>query len=276
MAAQIKGNSKITIEYINQSIGDDGTKSRTKKISGEISSVLAEYNSAVGQFVVEDERDSSFKVSGATFQKNEDGTAVCMITESTQRGGSGSGGSSAGTTTKEKTSQCSITLSQVPLIQHKKFRNIPQGGNISWSLDSENYEMPIMKAIQEYLSVQGSADERVVRYAKELYNSLTGVENVDLFLKKTLAGVSSYMVPSATFSITKTCTDAIPEDAGGTNIGKLDSLPSPFGSLNSGWSVLSSGSSVSYSNTKKSGTYTKTWIGIPKDDGGGWDNDLYS
>lgn len=283
--AEYKGEQSVIIDKISRSITADLRETKTDRHVGKIEVIESEFANLKTQVTPEDGLTSSLSVTSLSMSKEQNGYATLDVGYSTAKGMAGS--SSIVFNSKETKARCSISLQQVPLLQHKKFSWIAENQLTfkvprSEGAEERTVSMPTIKAIQEWISVaQGLSSEGEI-YISNLYEALKNQKGRDdkplsalEYAIRVMNGQTHFFLPQATFTITKTCKDALPEDVD-KNVGKIDnSLPAPFSSLSNSWECLKAGADVDYDKQTKMGTATTTWIGLPKELGGGWDKKLY-
>lgn len=289
--AEYKGEQSVKIDKISHAITTDLRETKTDRHVGKIETIESEFEDLKKQVTPEDGLTGSLSVTSLSMSKDQNGYATLDVGYSTAKGMSG--GSSIVFNPKETKARCSISLQQVPLLQHKKFSWIAENQLTfkippqSEGAEERTVSMPTIKAIQEWISVaQGLSSEGEI-YISNLYEALknqkgqdgNGKEDNPLsaleYAIRVMNGQTHFFLPQATFTITKTCKDALPEDIA-TNVGKIDnSLPVPFSGLSNSWECLKAGADVDYDKQTKMGIATTTWIGLPKELGGGWDKKLY-
>lgn len=282
--ADYKGSERVTIDEISHSITTDLRETKTDRYVGKIENIKSEFITLKKQVTPEEGLTGSLSVTSLSMSNEQNGYATLDVGYSTAKGTAG--GSSIEIGNKDITARCSISLQQVPLLQHKKFNWIANS-QLTFKVKSEGGEertvsMPTIKAVQEWISVaQGTRSEFEI-YISSLYNALsekTGENENSMsaldYAIRVMNGQTHFFLPQATFSITKTCDEALPNDAV-DGVGTITSnLPAPFGNIGAKWDCLKSGADVDYNKQAKRGTYSITWIGMPKDLGGGWDKKLY-
>lgn len=282
--ADYKGSESVTIDEISHAITSDLRETKTDRYVGKVENVSQVFNNLKGSLVPEEGLTSALNVIALSMSKEQNGYATLDVNYSTARGTAGSSSIIIGN--KETKARCSISLQQVPLLQHEKFNWIANS-QLTFKVKSEGGEertvsMPTIKAVQEWISVaQGTRSEFEI-YISSLYNALsekTGENENSMsaldYAIRVMNGQTHFFLPQATFSITKTCDEALPNDAV-DGVGTItSSLPAPFGNIGAKWDCLKSGADVDYDKQAKRGTYSITWIGMPKDLGGGWDKKLY-
>lgn len=280
--AVYKGNQNINLETISEYINGDGSKTKVVRKQGTPAQMVAEYDSAVASFVPNGYKTDSYSISGVNLNYNLDGTASVEITYTTAPLTDAQSGIVIGQD-KSMSANCSVSLQTIPLIQHPKFRWIMDAQNprlVQWVTDAGVFQMDLAKAVQEYISAQGANDEGMSDYLSALLTAITQQQEpnnslpVRDYLTRVLAGQTDYQTPVATFSLSYNVANNIPASIG-DNVGKIQTLPAPFSALNSKWSALYTGATIEFDDQSKRGRYTKTWSGLPKTDGGGWDNQIY-
>lgn len=281
--ADYKGSESVTIDEISHSITTDLRETKTDRHVGKIEDIKSKFKTLQKQVTPEEGLTASLSVTSLSMSNEQNGYATLDVGYSTAKGTAG--GSSIEIGNKDTKARCSISLQQVPLLQHEKFKWIANS-KLTFKVKSEGGEerdvsMPTIKAVQEWISVaQGTRSEFEI-YISSLYNALSerigekdSMSALDYAIR-VMNGQTHFFLPQATFSITKTCDEALPDDAV-DGVGTItSSLPAPFGDIGAKWDCLKSGADVDYDKQAKRGTYSITWIGMPKDLGGGWDKKLY-